>query len=425
MITSTKKRVVIIGAGFAGLNAAHSLANEKNIEVILIDQRNHHLFQPLLYQVATAGLGVDDIAVPIRAQFSRSSNVQVHLTQVKCVCLEKKQIETTTGETFVFDNLIVACGVRHSYFGHPEWEEVAPGLKTLEQATEIRRRILSAFEEAENETNPERQKALLAFVVVGGGPTGVELAGAIADISRTVLVRDFKRIDASGAKVFLVEGGPRVLSSFSTSLSTHTVKALEEIGVTVKVGVPVDNITKEGVQIGDEFIPSKTVLWAAGVEANELELVPAVERDRSGRIQVNPDLSLPGFPDCFAVGDIASLELKRGVKVPGVAPAAIQMGRHCAKIIRQGRASERAPFIYLDKGQLATIGKYRAVMQFHHIETVGVLAWMGWVVIHILYLIGFKNKISVFLIWMWSYLLSKRGSRLIISKEWRQGRGYS
>lgn len=415
------KKIIIVGAGFAGLNAAKSLAGDPAFDILLIDQRNHHLFQPLLYQVATAGLGVADIAVPVRAQFS-DTNVEVHLEEVQQVDLTSKIVKTKKGPQFKFDYLILACGVRHSYFGKPEWEEVAPGLKTLEQATEIRRRILAAFEQAESETDPARQRALLTFVVVGGGPTGVELAGAIADISRTVLVRDFKRIDPTSAHVILLEAGPRVLSTFFPGLSEYSVEALTEMGVSVRTGARVSSITADGVHIGEEFVPAKTVLWAAGVEANPLNITQEIKRDRAGRIIVERDLSLPGHPDCFAIGDMASVEYVNGSQVPGVAPAAIQMGKHVARVIRASlRGQGRRAFVYFDKGQMATIGKYRAVMQFRQIESVGMIAWLGWVFIHILYLVGFKNKISVFLQWAWSYLLSKRGSRLIISKEWRQG----
>ena len=416
-VMSKKKKIIIVGGGFAGLNAAKSFINDPRFEVTLIDQRNHHLFQPLLYQVATAGLGVADIAVPIRAQFSEANNVVVQLAQIDQVDLSTQSLQTKTGEAFSYDYLILACGVRHSYFDHPEWEEVAPGLKTLEQATEIRRRILNAFERAERETDHAQQRALLTFVVVGGGPTGVELAGAIADISRTVLVRDFKRIDPSSAQVILVEAGPRILPSFSENLSAAAVKALHEIGVTVRLAAKVSAITAEGVTVGEEFLPTHTVLWAAGVKANELHFVQPVPRDKAGRCLVARDLSVPGFSNCFVIGDMAHVE-----QVPGVAPAAIQMGKHVAQVIRATEDHQaRRDFHYFDKGSMATIGKFRAVMQFKQIESVGVFAWLSWVVIHILYLVGFKNKLSVFSQWVWSYLLSKRGSRLILSKEWRQG----
>lgn len=421
----SKKVVVVVGGGFAGLNAAKRLANQPEVFVILIDQRNHHVFQPLLYQVATAGLNPGDIAVPIRSQFANVPNVEVHWGNVSAIDLKRQIVKSaatamTTEVQIEYDYLILACGAQHSYFGHPEWEQYAPGLKTLEQAIEIRRRILSAFENAENETDPQKQKSLLNFVVVGGGPTGVELAGAIADISHTVLVNDFRRIDSSNAKVILVEMLPHLLAAFDVALGEKARRDLTELGVEVRTSTRVERIDAEGVQIGDEFIPSKSVFWAAGVNATSIRLDPRVDADRAGRIKVNPDLSIPGYENAFVIGDMASLEISPGKLVPGVAPAAMQEGRHAAKVILSSiRGKERPAFRYIDKGQLATIGKYRAVMESGRLKLTGRLAWLAWLFVHVFYLIGFKNRIAVMAQWAWSYLFSKRGARLITETEWK------
>ena len=416
-----KKTVVIIGGGFAGLNTAKQLANKRDVFVILIDQRNHHLFQPLLYQVATAGLSPGDIAVPIRSQFARTPNVEVHWGEITGVDLNKRVVKSSAPDLEIeYDYLVLACGAQHSYFGHPEWEEYAPGLKTLEQAIEIRRRILSAFENAENELDAEKQTALLNFVVVGGGPTGVELAGAIADISRTVLVNDFRRIDPSQAKVILVEMLPRLLAAFDEGLAEKAKQDLSELGVQVRTSARVERIDAQGVQIGSEFIASKSVFWAAGVQAARMEITPPVEMDRAGRVKVNGDLSVPGYVDVFVIGDMAALEMAPGKLVPGLAPAAMQEGRHAAKVILASiRGSERPAFSYVDKGQLATIGKYRAVMESGRLKMSGRLAWLAWLFVHVFYLIGFKNRVSVMAQWAWSYLFSKRGARLITETKWK------
>lgn len=414
-----KKIVVIIGGGFAGLNAAKALADQPEVEVVLIDKRNHHLFQPLLYQVATAGLNPSDIAVPIRAQFSKNKNVEIHLGKVSKIHLNEKYVGQTDLQ-LQYDYLILACGARHSYFGKNEWEDFAPGLKTLEQATEIRKRILNSFEMAENETDPEKRSAFLNFVIVGGGPTGVELAGAIADISKTVLINDFKYIDASQAKVILVEGSPRVLASFDPKLSETAAKDLKDLGVDVRLNTRVMNITKDGVQAGEEFINSKCVIWAAGVQANQVEFDEPIEKDRAGRIKVNVSLSIPNHPEVFVVGDMADMPWKNGESVPGLAPAAIQSGEFAAKsILKNIRGKASSSFEYFDKGSMATIGRNRAVLQVKNIRMSGFLAWLGWLFIHILYLIGFKNRIAVLAHWTWSYIFSKRGSRLITEKTWK------
>jgi NADH:ubiquinone reductase (H+-translocating) len=414
-----KKIVIVIGGGFAGLNAAKKLADQPDVFVILMDQRNHHLFQPLLYQVATAGLNPGDIAVPIRAQFSDSANVEVHWGRVERVDLEQKFV--AGGETELeFDYLVIACGAQHSYFAHPEWEKFAPGLKTLEQATEIRRRILSAFEDAENELDLEKQQAMLNFVIVGGGPTGVELAGAIADISRTVLIDDFRRIEPERANVILVEAGSKVLASFDPQLQARTKDDLEELGVQIRLNARVEKIDENGVQIGPELIPSKTVFWAAGVQAAKMQFNPPIDLDRAGRVKVAQDLSVPGHPDVFVVGDMAAFEIEPGKLVPGLAPAAMQEGKRAAKnILASVRGLKRKAFKYNDKGQMATIGKNRAVMQSGSIKMGGYIAWLAWLFVHIFYLIGFRNRVSVMTQWAWSYLFSKRGARLITDRDWK------
>lgn len=415
-----QKEVIIIGGGFAGLSAAQTLANRKEVHVTLIDQKNHHLFQPLLYQVATAGLNPADIAVPIRAILAGAQNVAVHMGQVHEVNLKEKFLKGDGSVELEFDYLIIACGAQHSYFGKNEWEEFAPGLKTVEQATEIRRRILCAFESAENEIDPEKQKALLNFVIVGGGPTGVELAGAIADISRGVLVRDFRRINPAQAKITLIEAGPRILNMFAEDLAERAKRDLEKMGVEVVTNSRVTQIDKEGVNIGEKRIPSSTVIWAAGVQAAPLSKTLGVSLDKAGRIPVLTDLSLPEFPYAFACGDIAHVEMEDGKMLPGLAPAAIQTGQAAARnILADIRGKKRETFHYRDKGQMATIGKRKAIAQVGSLHIGGFLAWLAWMFIHLIYLVGFKNRVMVLAEWVWSYLFSKRGSRLITNRDWK------
>ena len=413
------RTAIIVGAGFAGLNAAKVLANEERIRVILIDQRNHHLFQPLLYQVATAGLNPSDIAVPIRVQFRDAPNVEIHLGHVDGADFER-HVVFGEGHEIHYDYLILACGARHSYFGHPEWEEFAPGLKTLEQATEMRRRMLVAFERAENERDADTQRAYLTFVVVGGGPTGVELAGAIADISRTAMRGDFRRIDPSKAHIVLLEAAPRVLTSFSDDLSERARRDLAEIGVEVRTNAKVDAIDAEGVTIGTGRLPARTVFWAAGVQAERLKMTPMPETDRASRIKVLDDCSIPGHANVFVVGDMASIEMAPGQLVPGVAPAAIQAGEHAARMVMADLVGEpRQPFVYVDKGTMATIGKSRAVGKIGRITLTGRIAWLAWLLIHVYQLIGFRNRLAVLFNWAWNYMFSKRGARLITEKEWK------
>ena len=416
-----QKHVVVVGAGFAGLHATKVLAREPRLYVTVLDQRNYHLFQPLLYQVATAALNGSDIAVPIRSQFARHPNVSVHWDRAQCVNLREKWIEGQASARASFDYLILACGSLHSYFGRPEWEEFAPGLKTVEQAGEIRRRILTAFEQAENEADPKEQVRLLTFVVVGGGPTGVELAGAIADVARTVLIHDFRRINPSRARVILLEAGPRVLPEFVESLSRHARRDLQALGVEVRTSARVTSIDSDGVQLGDERLPARTVLWAAGVEAEPLSRTLGVTLDHHGRVEVRGDLSVPGAPEVFVVGDMASVE-SNGHPVPGLAPAAMQMGRAAARnVIASLNRRPRERFRYHDKGIMATIGRSRAVVQTRRLRLTGGVAWTAWLFVHVFYLAGFRNRLGVMAEWAWSYLFSKRGARLITGRQWRLG----
>jgi NADH dehydrogenase len=411
--------VIIIGGGFAGMRAAQALANQPKVRVILLDKNNHHLFQPLLYQVATAGLNPADIAVPIRAQFSDASNVEVHLGKVKAVHLDEKYILTENHE-IEYDDLIIATGTQHNYFGHPEWETYAPGLKTLEQATEIRRRVLSAFELAENTFDPALQKELLTFVVVGGGPTGVEMAGAIADIARTVLVKDFKHINPAQARVILLEAAPKIMAAFDEKLAEHARHDLQTLGVEVRTSAMVQNINAEGVQVGEEFIRARTVVWGAGVRASPLQFIPEIPLDKAGRVRVNKDLAIPDYPNVFVVGDMASLELEPGKFLPGLAPAAMQTGRHAAENIMLSMAGKaRKDFVYHDKGLMATIGKHKAIAQAGRLKMTGFIAWLAWLFVHVFYLVTFRNRLSVMIQWAWSYTFSKRGARLITQREWR------
>lgn len=415
-----RKSVVILGGGFAGLAAAKSLARRREVEVFLFDQRNHHLFQPLLYQVATAGLNAADIAVPIRSQFSHAPNVEVHQARVDAVDLEKKKVIVGDNQ-LDFDYLVVALGAQHTYFGHKDWEEFAPGLKTVEQALEIRRRMLAAFEQAENEDDPALQRSLLTFVVVGGGPTGVEMAGAIADIAKTVLVKDFKRINPATTKVVLVEALPTILNTFTPELSQKAIQDLASLGVEVRTNSKVASISPQGVQLeGGEFIPTPNAIWAAGVQAAKLSFSPAIEMDRAGRVKVNKDFSIPNFENVFVIGDMASFTMEDGKPLPGLAPAAMQAGRFAAQnILNSIAGTTRTDFHYNDKGQMATIGKRKAIVQAGFLKMGGYFAWLAWFFIHVFYLVGFRNRISVMAQWAWSYLFSKRGARLITEKEWK------
>lgn len=412
--------VVIIGGGFAGLNAAKVLGSAAGVSVTLIDTRNHHLFQPLLYQVAMAGLNPSDIAAPIRGILSRHKNVRVLMEEAKSVNLAERRVEMVNGHSLSFDYVIIATGAVHSYFGHEEWEAFAPGLKTVEQATEIRRRILTAFEEAEMCGGCPDQERLLTFVVVGGGPTGVELAGALAEMAQFTLARDFRTIDPRMSRVMLIEAGPRILSAFHPKLSEAATRSLEKLGVQVCTTCRVDHIDGAGVMGGGELIPSATVLWAAGVSASELAKSLGVPLDRQGRVYVEPDLSLKEMPKAFVVGDLAHYIGRDGDPLPGLAPVAMQQGRTAARnILRDIAGQERKLFRYTDKGMLATIGKNKAVGQFQTIRFTGFTAWIAWLFVHIYYLTGFANRLFVVLQWGWSYVTFKRGARLILGRDWR------
>ena len=402
---------MILGGGFAGLNAARALRREP-VEVVLIDRRNHHLFQPLLYQVATAALNPSDIAQPIRKILRTQRNAGVALAEARAIDPARKVVTLADGE-LPFDFLVVATGATHSYFGHPEWERHAPGLKTLEDALAIRRRVLLAYEAAERETDEARQSAWLTFVVVGGGPTGVELAGALAEIARQGLRDDFRRIDPRRARVILIEAGPRILPGFPERLSHSAVAQLARLGAEVLTGSAVTSIDPEGVTLGERRVAARTVLWAAGVAASPIARSLGVSLDRTGRVPVAPDLSLPGSPNIFVVGDLAALQ-QDGRPVPGVAPAAIQEGSHAARnIARILRGKPTLPFRYHDKGSLATIGRASAVADFGRLRLSGPIAWLAWLLVHIFFLIGFRNRLRVLFEWVWAYWTYDRGARLI------------
>ena len=411
------KRALLLGAGFAGLNAAKILGNT-DLEVTVLDRRNYHLFQPLLYQVAMAGLSPAEIATPIRSLLSAYRNVRVLLGSASSIDLAAKEVKGDFG-TLPYDFLLVATGAQHSYFGKNQWEEFAPGLKTVEQATEIRRRVLLAFELAERETDPERQKALLTFVVIGGGPTGVELAGALGEISRHTLNRDFRSIDPRRTRVILIEAGKRIMAAFDEECSARAVADLEKLGVSVWTGTRVSDVNAEGVAMGSEFLKAATVIWAAGVQPSPLNQTLGPPLDKAGRVKVNPDLSLPGHPEVFLAGDQVYFE-QDGKVLPGMAPAAMQQGRHAARnILRLAKGESALPFRYFDKGQMATIGRSRAVVQLGHRHLFGFVAWLAWLFVHIYYLIGFKNRVFVLFQWVWAYVTYGRGARLITEKHWR------
>ncbi len=412
-------RVVILGGGFAGLNVAKQLGNVAGCDVTLIDRQNHHLFQPLLYQVAMAALSPADIAVPIRSILAEYRNVRVIKATALGIDTATRSVATDAGD-YSYDFLVVACGSQHMYFGHNEWEAVAPGLKTLPQATEIRRRVLEAFEGAERATDPERRRQLLTFVIVGGGPTGVELAGAIGEMSRYTLARDFRSIDPRLTRVVLIEAGPRILPAFADTMASRAVRDLESLGVQVWTGAKVTEVTDQWVRVGEEKLHTATVLWAAGVRAADIGETLGVERDGAGRVRVLPDLSIPGHPEIFVAGDIASCAGEDGKPLPGVAQVAIQQGVHIARLIRgTSESTERPPFRYHDKGQMATIGRSRAVAEVFGLRFAGRFAWWAWLLLHIYSLTGFRNRLSVLVEWAWSYFTFGRGARLIVDRDWR------
>lgn len=410
--TATKRsRVVIVGGGFGGLQAARALAGEP-VSITLVDRRNHHLFQPLLYQVATASLNPSEIAAPIRRILRKQRNVEVFLGNVTGVDREARKVLLVDGE-IEYDHLILAAGVSHSYFGNDDWAEHAPGLKSLSDALEMRRKIFLAFEAAERETDPERRKSWLTFVIVGGGPTGVELAGALAEIARRTLREDFRHIDPRSACVILVEGASRVLPAMRERLSVKAKRQLEKLGVQVRTDAEVTCIDRSGVRIGDDYLLAHSVFWAAGVSASPLGKALGVPLDRAGRVLVQPDLTLPGDDRVYVVGDLAGLQ-QDGQPVPGVAPAAMQQGRHAARnIIRSLDGLEREPFRYMDKGTLATIGRASGVADIRGVQLSGTVAWLAWLVVHVWFLIGFRNRFVAIIEWARAYFTYERQARLI------------
>jgi NADH dehydrogenase len=408
--------IVIIGAGFGGLNAALKLARHP-VRVTIIDRRNHHTFQPLLYQVATAGLSPGEIASPIRWIFTGRRNVEVVLGEVDDLDLERRVVKVAQRE-LPYDYLIVAAGASHAYFGHDEWEPLAPGLKTLEDAVEIRRRVLLAFELAERRAASGGGQVQLNFVVVGGGPTGVELAGTLSGISRRALVDEFNSIDPKNTRTILLEGGPRVLPAFPEDLSRSAEKQLRELGVEVHTSAMVTGIEPAAVIMGKTRLPAAVIIWAAGVAASPLGKKLGAPTDRSGRVLVNPDLSVPGHKQVFVIGDLASLKQANGEPVPGLAPAAIQEGKFTARnILLDLQGKPRKDFSYLDKGSLATIGRAAAVGQFGKIHISGFLAWVAWLSVHIFFLIGFRNRMLVLIQWAWSYFTHEGGAQLITGDQ--------
>jgi len=409
--------VVILGGGFGGLYAALALADAP-VRVTVVDRRNHHLFQPLLYQVASAALNPSDIASPIRSILGRQKNASVVLGEAVSIDPRSRVVRFRRGTEVSYDYLIVATGATHSYFGHPEWEKWAPGLKTIEDALEIRRRVLLAFEAAEREEDAERRRQWLSFIVIGAGPTGVELAGAFAEIAFHAMRKDFRRIDPSQARITLLEGLPRVLPTYPEDLSAKAKKQLEKLGVEVRTGALVSAVDGQGVTVGEDRYQARTVVWAAGVQASPLARCLGVELDKAGRVIVEKDLSVPGWPEIFIVGDLAASKQEDGSLVPGVAPAAIQMGRHAAgTIVREVAGRARRSFRYRDKGSLATIGRAAAVADLGRLHLGGWVAWMAWLLIHLFFLIGFRNRLFVISQWAWAYVTQKRGARLITGES--------
>jgi len=410
--------VVIIGAGFGGLSAAQHLAGS-GTSITLIDQRNHHIFQPLLYQVATASLATSEIAWPVRGLMKGRADVETRLATVTGIDAEARNVLLQGGEAVPYDTLVAAMGARHAYFGHDDWEPYAPGLKTIEDATRIRRRILLAFERAEYETDPQRRAALLTFVIVGGGPTGVELAGTIAELARDTLTGDFRHIDTQQARVVLIEGSDRILGTYPRDLSDYARRSLEHIGVEVLLGENVTACSAEGVMRGKQTLPAGTVIWAAGVRASPVAEWLRAPADRAGRLQVLPDLTVPGHPEIFVIGDTASLAGPDGKPVPGIAPAAKQQGRYVAQAIKARLAGRppKGPFRYHHQGSLAQIGKRKAIIDFGWIKLKGALAWWIWGIAHIYFLIGVRSRLNVAINWLWIHARNQRSARLITQAD--------
>jgi NADH dehydrogenase len=433
MTNKLPPKVVIVGAGFGGLNAAKFLA-KADAQLTVIDRSNFHTFQPLLYQVATAGLSPGEIAAPIRSILGPHKNTAVLMSEVTGFDLTRKVVQTPNRD-FPYDYLIVAAGVGHSYFGHEDWEPFAPGLKTIEDALEIRRRVLLAFELAERQAAAGEPLSDINFVVIGGGPTGVELAGTLAEISRHALAHEFRSIDPTRTHILLVEGGPRVLPTYAEDLSRSAEEQLKNLGVEVRTSTLVTKVEAGAVHVGPTRFPATVILWAAGVAASPLGKKLGVPVDRAGRVEVQPDLSIPGHPEVFVIGDLAAAKDEEGKPLPGVAPAALQQGKYVAKLIRKevaaggpfslpsasGAGPTRPGFHYWDKGSLATIGRAAAIAQFGKIHISGFVAWLSWLFIHILFLIGFRNRLLVFIQWAWSYVTYERGARLITGSKYLPG----
>lgn len=414
-----KKKVVIVGAGFGGVSAALALSKNPNLEIKVVDRRNFHLFQPLLYQVALSGLSPADIAVPLRSLFRNKQNVDVVLAEVNEIDSIGNRV-FYDGKWVSADYIILACGAKHSYFGNNSWEELAPGLKNIEQALEIQRRILMTFEMADKEQDPQLQKEMLNFVVIGGGPTGVELAGAIAEIAKKTLVKEFSNVNLQDTQVILVEAGPRVLAAFPPALSARAKGDLEKLGVKVMLNSRASDLSKNGVKVGEQFIPSRTLIWAAGVTPSRLTVQVQTERDKGGRALVQSDLSIPKNKNFFVLGDQAAFIDKIGQTLPGIAPVAIQQGKHMAKVIAADFAGQSRPaFEYFDKGIMATIGRSKAVVSIGSLQITGLFAWMAWVFVHVVTLMMAKNRFFVFLHWAWAYFAVGRSARLITHKTWK------
>ncbi|MCX6987072.1 MAG: NAD(P)/FAD-dependent oxidoreductase [Chlamydiae bacterium] len=406
-------RVVIVGSGFGGLHVAKTLKRART-EVMVIDKTNYHLFQPLLYQVATASLSPGEIAYPIREIFRNQKNTTVIMGDVVDINKDKKEISLANGDTVNYDYLVLAVGVKHSYFGHDEWQSYAPGLKTIHDAIQIRESILSSFEKAERIGNLADVSRYLNFVIIGGGPTGVEMAGAIAEISRTTLFNNFRRIKPETARIYLVESLPNILPAYSEKLSKKAKQELEDLGVTVLTGKKVTKITSDGVTVEEQFIETENVIWAAGNQASPLLKALDVPLDKQGRVIVEPDLSIPNHPEVFVIGDAACSIGSDGKPLPGVAPTAIQQGKYVGRILKnQTPKGSRHPFEYFDKGSMATIGKGKAIATMKSLEFTGLLAWLAWGFVHILYLVGFKNRLAVLMQWVVIFLTGQRGVRMI------------
>lgn len=414
MTSQQSPHLVVIGAGFAGLQTVQALKGA-GLRITLIDQRNHHLFQPLLYQVATTILAPSEIAWPIRSLMEHRPDVTTLMARVRGIDPDRRQVITDDGAQVSYDMLVIATGATHAYFGHPEWEPNAPGLKTIEDATRIRNRILLAFERAETEPDPAQREALLTFGVIGGGPTGVELAGMLADLARNMIRGEFRNIDTRQTRVLLIEAGKRILPSFPEDLSAYAARALERRGVELRLGTPVTDCTEEGVRIGDEFLPCRTLIWAAGVAASPVADWLGVEGDKAGRVKVQSDLTVAGHPEIFVIGDTAAVVQQNGDPVPGIAPAAKQQGSHVAGTIRarlKGQGNP-APFHYRHQGDLATIGKRAAVVKIGRLSLRGAVAWWIWGIAHIFFLIGTRSRASVAWNWLWTYLRGQNSGRLI------------